>query len=59
VLGGSAGLDDAIAAYAAGRIDPRPLVGPFVGLDGLAAALAGERPAGTGPGPKIQVDPGR
>jgi len=59
VLGGSAGLDDAIAAYAAGRIDPRPLVGPFVGLDGLAAALAGERPAGTGPGPKIHVDPGR
>ncbi len=59
ILGGSDGLDETIEAYATGAVDPRPLVGPVVGLEGLAAALAGDRPAGSGPGPKIHVDPRR
>jgi hypothetical protein len=38
-------------------VDPRPLVCATVGLDGVGAVLAGERPPGAGPGPKVQVDP--
>jgi 2-desacetyl-2-hydroxyethyl bacteriochlorophyllide A dehydrogenase len=63
ILGGSDGLAGAIEAYAAAAVDPRPLVAITIGLedvaDALAAALAGARPAGAGPGPKIHVDPGR
>lgn len=55
VLGGSAGLDPAIAAYASGAVDPRPLVGAVVPLEGLADVLAGERPTDAGPGPKVHV----
>jgi threonine dehydrogenase-like Zn-dependent dehydrogenase len=57
VLSASPGLDATIAAYAAGAVDPRPLVAATVGLDDVAAVLAGQRPAGAGPGPKIHVDP--
>ena len=57
VLSGSPGLPNAIEAYASGAVDPRPLVAATVGLDGVADVLAGRRPAGAGPGPKIQVDP--
>lgn len=57
LLGASAGLDGAIAWFAAGEVVPDPLVAAVVGLDEVAAVLAGERPAGAGPGPKIQVDP--
>ncbi|MFJ7219373.1 zinc-binding dehydrogenase [Amycolatopsis sp. NPDC098790] len=53
VLSGSAGLAEAIAAYAAGTVDPRPLVGATVGLDRVGAVLAGERFAA----PKVHVDP--
>jgi threonine dehydrogenase-like Zn-dependent dehydrogenase len=55
ILGASAGLDGAIEAYASGRVDPRPLVGLRVRLDGLAAVLAGKRPTGAGSGPKVHV----
>ena len=55
ILGASAGLDGAIEAYASGRVDPRPLVGLTVPLEGLAAVLAGTRPAGAGTGPKVHV----
>jgi threonine dehydrogenase-like Zn-dependent dehydrogenase len=57
VLSASPGLDATIAAYASGAVDPRPLVAATVGLDQVGAVLAGERPAGAGPGPKIHVDP--
>jgi threonine dehydrogenase-like Zn-dependent dehydrogenase len=58
VLSASPGLAPAIAAYATRRIDPRPLVAATVGLAEVDAVLAGGRPAGAGPGPKIQVDVG-
>jgi threonine dehydrogenase-like Zn-dependent dehydrogenase len=57
ILSASPGLDDTIAAYASGAVDPRPLIAATVGLDGIGAVLAGRRPPGAGPGPKIHVDP--
>ncbi|MGW3286341.1 zinc-dependent alcohol dehydrogenase [Streptomyces sp. NPDC001002] len=57
ILSGSPGLDDTIRAYADGSVDPRPLVAATVGLAQVGPVLAGERPAGAGPGPKIHVDP--
>jgi threonine dehydrogenase-like Zn-dependent dehydrogenase len=57
ILSASPGLDATIAAYASGEVDPRPLVAATVGLDRVAAVLAGERPEGAGPGPKVHVDP--
>jgi 2-desacetyl-2-hydroxyethyl bacteriochlorophyllide A dehydrogenase len=59
ILGASAGLAGTIEAYAAGSVDPRPLVAAAVGLDDVADILAGRRPADAGPGPKIHVDPRR
>jgi threonine dehydrogenase-like Zn-dependent dehydrogenase len=59
VLSASPGLAGAIAAYAAGQVDPVPLVAATVGLADVGAVLAGHRPPGRGPGPKIQVDPRR
>lgn len=55
VLSGSPGLSATIDAYASGAVDPRPLVAATVALDELAPVLAGERPAGSGPGPKFHV----
>jgi threonine dehydrogenase-like Zn-dependent dehydrogenase len=55
ILGASAGLDGAIEAYAAGEVDPRRLVGAVVPLERTGDALAGERPADAGPGPKTHV----
>jgi threonine dehydrogenase-like Zn-dependent dehydrogenase len=55
ILGASAGLSGAIDAYARGEVDPTPLVAAVVGLEDLAPALAGEFPAGAGPGPKTHV----
>ncbi|RKS67972.1 2-desacetyl-2-hydroxyethyl bacteriochlorophyllide A dehydrogenase [Motilibacter peucedani] len=57
VLSGSGGFEGAIEHYADGRVDPRPLVAATVGLDGAAAALAGQRLAAAGRGPKIHIDP--
>jgi threonine dehydrogenase-like Zn-dependent dehydrogenase len=57
VLSASPGLAATIEAYASGAVDPRPLVAATVGLDQVGAVLAGERPPGAGPGPKIHVDP--
>ncbi|GAA2479818.1 zinc-dependent alcohol dehydrogenase [Streptomyces longisporus] len=57
ILSASPGLDATIRAYAAGSVDPRPLVAATVGLDGAGPVLSGERPPGAGPGPKIHVDP--
>ena len=57
ILSASPGLDATIAAYADGAVDPRPLVAATVGLDQVGPVLAGRRPDGAGPGPKIHVDP--
>jgi len=59
ILSGSAGLAEAIALYAGGEVDPRPLVAATVTLEQAAEVLAGRRPATAGPGPKILVDPQR
>jgi threonine dehydrogenase-like Zn-dependent dehydrogenase len=56
ILGASQGLDGAIEAFANGSVDPRPLVAAVLPLDELAPVLAGERPAGAGPGPKVHVE---
>jgi threonine dehydrogenase-like Zn-dependent dehydrogenase len=57
ILSASPGLDDTISAYASGAVDPSPLVAATVGLHQVGAVLAGQRPPGAGPGPKIHVDP--
>ena len=57
VLSASPGIAGTIDLYASGAVDPRPLVAATVGLDGVGAVLAGERPADAGQGPKIHVDP--
>ncbi|NEA28498.1 zinc-dependent alcohol dehydrogenase [Actinomadura bangladeshensis] len=57
ILSASPGLADTIRAYADGTVDPRPLVAATIGLDQVGAVLAGRRPTGAGPGPKIHVDP--
>jgi threonine dehydrogenase-like Zn-dependent dehydrogenase len=59
ILSASPGLQDTIALYASGAVDPRPLVAATVGLAGVGAVLGGRRPDGAGPGPKVQVDPRR
>jgi threonine dehydrogenase-like Zn-dependent dehydrogenase len=57
ILSASPALNATIKAYASGDVDPRPLVAATVGLDQVGPVLAGARPAGAGPGPKIHVDP--
>ena len=57
ILSASPGLAGTIDLYASGAADPRALVAATVGLDGVGALLGGERPAGSGLGPKMQVDP--
>jgi threonine dehydrogenase-like Zn-dependent dehydrogenase len=57
ILGASAGLAGTIERYAAGSVDPRPLVAATVGLGQVGDVLAGWRPPGSGPGPKVHVDP--
>ncbi|GAA1629987.1 zinc-dependent alcohol dehydrogenase [Actinoplanes couchii] len=57
ILGASAGLAPAIAAFASGSVDPRPLVAATVGLSEAAGVLAGHRPASASRGPKILIDP--
>jgi threonine dehydrogenase-like Zn-dependent dehydrogenase len=57
VLSASPGLAGTIDAYAAGVVDPRPLIAATVSLDDLPAILAGSRPDGAGPGPKFHVTP--
>lgn len=59
LLGGSAGLADAIKSYAAGEVDPRPLVAATIGLDEVAGILAGHRNPAWGDAPKVHVDPRR
>lgn len=55
VLSASPGLAGTIDAYAAGAVDPRPLIADAVPLEALPAILAGRRPSGAGDGPKFHV----
>jgi threonine dehydrogenase-like Zn-dependent dehydrogenase len=55
VLSASPGLAGTVDAFARGEVDPRPVVAATVRLEELPAVLAGERPSGAGPGPKIHV----
>jgi threonine dehydrogenase-like Zn-dependent dehydrogenase len=57
VLSGSPTLDATIKSFAEGKVDPRPLVAATLSLEYAGAILAGERPAGVGPGPKFHFDP--
>jgi 2-desacetyl-2-hydroxyethyl bacteriochlorophyllide A dehydrogenase len=57
ILSASPGLDGTIEHYASGLVDPRPLVAATVRLEDVGDVLRGSRPAGSGPGPKIHVDP--
>jgi threonine dehydrogenase-like Zn-dependent dehydrogenase len=57
ILGGSAGIGEAINAYADGRVVPDALVSEVIGLEEVGSRLAGERGPDAGPGPKVQVDP--
>lgn len=59
VLSASPGLRGAIEQYAAGAVDPEPIVAATVGLDDVADVLAGRRPHDAGRGPKVHVDPQR
>jgi len=55
ILSASPGLRPTIDAYASGIVDPRPLIAATVGIDEVAAVLSGDRPVGSGLGPKYQV----
>ena len=57
VLSASGGFAGTVELFASGEVDPRPLIAATVGLDDVAAVLAGERRPGWGAGPKIHVDP--
>ena len=59
VLSASPGLRGAVEHYADGRVAPEPLVAATVGLAEVGDVLAGRRPPGAGPGPKVHVDPRR
>jgi hypothetical protein len=56
ILSASPGLPGTIEAYATGAVDPTPLVAATVSLEDVPGVLAGERPAGAGPGPKFHVE---
>lgn len=57
ILSGSPGLAGAIEHYADGRVQPHRLVAATVPLEAVGAVLAGWRPAGSRPGPKVHIDP--
>lgn len=59
ILSGSPGLAGTIAQYAAGTVDPSPIVAATVGLAEVSDLLAGRRPPEAGDGPKFHVDPHR
>lgn len=59
VLSASPGLVGTIERFAAGTVDPRPLVAATVGLAETGAVLAGAAHLKPGRGPKVHVDPRR
>jgi threonine dehydrogenase-like Zn-dependent dehydrogenase len=59
ILAASQGLAGTIEHYAAGYVDPRPLIAATVGLDRVGDVLAGWRPETASAGPKLHIDPRR
>jgi 2-desacetyl-2-hydroxyethyl bacteriochlorophyllide A dehydrogenase len=57
ILSASPGLAGTIERYASGSVDPRPLVAATARLEDVGDVLRGARPAGSGLGPKIHVNP--
>jgi threonine dehydrogenase-like Zn-dependent dehydrogenase len=57
ILAASQGLAGTIDHYAAGYVDPRPLVAATVALDRAGDVLAGWRPDTASGGPKLHIDP--
>jgi threonine dehydrogenase-like Zn-dependent dehydrogenase len=57
ILSASPGLAGTIDLYASGAVDPRPLIAATAGLESAGSILAGERPPGSGDGPKMHIDP--
>jgi threonine dehydrogenase-like Zn-dependent dehydrogenase len=57
ILSASPGMAQTIEQYAAGAVDPRPLVAATVGLGEVGGVLAGASPPSAPGGPKIHVDP--
>jgi len=57
ILGGSAGIEQAIRHYASGEVVPDSLVAEVIGLDEVASRLEGKRGSSAGRGPKVHVDP--
>jgi threonine dehydrogenase-like Zn-dependent dehydrogenase len=57
ILSASPGMAQTIEQFAAGAVDPRPLVAATVGLGEVGGVLAGASPPGVHGGPKIHVDP--
>jgi threonine dehydrogenase-like Zn-dependent dehydrogenase len=57
ILGGSLGLEPAIAAYESGAVDPNSLVAATIRLEDVAQALNGWLPESARNGPKLLVDP--
>jgi threonine dehydrogenase-like Zn-dependent dehydrogenase len=57
ILAASQGLAGTIERYAAGYVDPRPLIAATVALDRTGDVLAGWRPPGASDGPKLHIDP--
>jgi threonine dehydrogenase-like Zn-dependent dehydrogenase len=57
ILAASQGLAGTVAHYAAGSVDPKPLVAATVSLDRVGHVLSGWRPEGASAGPKMHVDP--
>jgi threonine dehydrogenase-like Zn-dependent dehydrogenase len=57
ILAASQGLAGTIEHYAAGYVDPRPLIAATVALDRTGDVLAGWRPPGASDGPKLHIDP--
>jgi threonine dehydrogenase-like Zn-dependent dehydrogenase len=57
ILAASQGLAGTIERYAAGNVDPRPLIAATVALDRTGDVLAGWRPPGASDGPKLHIDP--
>jgi threonine dehydrogenase-like Zn-dependent dehydrogenase len=57
ILAGSQGLAGAVERFAAGEVDPRPLVAATVALDRVGDVLSGWRPDSALAGPKLHIDP--
>jgi threonine dehydrogenase-like Zn-dependent dehydrogenase len=57
ILAASQGLAGTVEHYAAGYVDPRPLVAATVGLERAGDVLAGWRPDTASAGPKLHIDP--